>query len=287
MRHLLLVLLPLAGCFQPTFELDDSLVCGEDFLSWTGGLTFHVLQGDGDGGFDYDPVGHAKRVSGAYDLETGDFSWDTTYDEGDALLSEAVEGYGRVWKDGDLDLISTVHETYVDETTRSYTVRDERWGCDVERRIEDESGAIETERGWLQEGRYDYERRWFVFGRDLKATGSRNSDGSYSEELAYENGETKYNYTETGDPDGYIFREFVDRDISRMDGYSERWSSGTEHWEYKHRVDGISYYWDYEFDFYGNGSGTLTWKSESCDLKFKEGTCRKKNCTDGSKGLCW
>lgn len=287
MRRLLLFMPLFTGCFQTTFELDDTLVCGEDFLSWTGGLTYHILQGDGDGRFDYEPIGRAERIVGAYDLETGDFSWETTYSADEAILSQAVEGYGRVWKDGDLDIVSTVQETHLDESTSSYTVRDERWGCDIERRIEDEAGGVQTERGWLQEGRYDYERRWFVFGRNLKATGSRNADGSYTEELLYENGDTKYDYTESGDADGYIYRDFVDRDISRMDGYFERWATGTEHWDYKHRVDGISYYWDYEVDYFGDGTGALTWKSESCDLKFKEGTCRKKNCTDGSQGLCW
>jgi hypothetical protein len=287
MRLFLLALPLVAGCFQPIFKLDDALVCGEDFLNWTGGLTYHVIQGNGDGRFDYDPVGRAQRLSGAYDLETGDFSWETTYGDDDALVSEIVEGYGRVWKDGDLDIVSNVHQTFVDGSAWSYTVRDERWGCDVERRISDESGSIETERGWLQEGRYDYERRWYFFGRDLTATGSRNPDGTYSEELIYENGDTKYNYTETGDVEGYVYRDFVDRDVSRMDGFFERWATGAEHWDYKHRVDGISYYWEYDIDFYGNGTGTLTWKSETCDLKFKEGTCRKKNCTDGSKGSCW
>ena len=287
MRLFLLALPLVTGCLQPTFELDDSLVCGEEFLSWTGGLTYHVLQGSGDGSFDYDPSGHAERTAGMYDLHTGDFSWETTYDESASLVSEAVEGYGRLWKDGDLDIVSTVHQSFVDGSSWDYTIRDERWGCDVERRMEDETGHIETERGWLLEGRYDYERRWYFFGRDLTATGSRHPDGSYTEELAYENGETKYNYTETGDEEGYIYRDFVDRDVSRMDGYNERWATGAEYWNYKHRVDGISYYWEYDIDFYGNGAGTLTWKSESCDLKFNEGTCRKKNCTDGTKGLCW
>lgn len=287
MRWLLILSLPLFGCIKPVFELEPELICGEDFLSWTGGLTFHVLQGNGDGSFDYDPVGSAERVVGQYDLETGDFNWEVSYSDDSAKQSESVEGFGRVWKDGDLDIYSTVTTAYLDGSEEIRAVRDERWGCNVYRRLEDETGSMETETGSFLEGRYDYDRRWFSYGRDLTASGSVNPDATYSEILDYENGDTKFEYAETGDADGYIYRDFVDRDSSRMDGYFERWATGAEHWDYKHRVDGVSYYWDYEFDYDGNGSGTLTWKSESCDLKFKEGTCRKKNCTDGTKGLCW
>ena len=287
MRWLFIAFLPLSGCIQPVFQLEPELVCGEDFLSWTGGLTFHILQGNVDGSFDYDPVGHASRVSGFYDLETGDFDYAVAFAEDSAQQSEETQGYGRVWKDGDLDVVSTVTTRSLDGSEATLSVRDERWGCDVERRMEWDTGDLETERGWFREGRYDYDRRWFSYGRDLIATGSRLPDGSYSESLSYENGDTKFEYTETGDALGYVLRDFVDRDTSRMDGYVERWATGAEHWDYKHRVDGISYYWEYEFDYDGNGSGTLTWKSESCDLKFKDGTCRKKNCTDGTKGLCW
>ena len=136
MRWCLVLLLPLSGCLTPVFELESELMCSENFLDWTGGLTYHVLQGNGDGTFDYEPMGSATRVAGGYDLVSGDFEWQVTYDDDSAKQTEVVEGYGRVWKDGDLDLVSTSTVTYLDGSAVVTSIRDERWGCDVERRLE-------------------------------------------------------------------------------------------------------------------------------------------------------
>ena len=95
---LVLVFFPLvAGCYVgPVFNVKKGKrTCPDDFLQWTGGLTYHILQGRGDGTFDYVPEqSHIDLVDGFYDLEEGDFWWQTFYTSGNRLDQDLATGAG-------------------------------------------------------------------------------------------------------------------------------------------------------------------------------------------------
>ena len=288
----MMLFLILVGCFQPVFKLDDSLACDEDIFSWTGGLTYHVLQDQKNTGiFDYQPGGDLEnRISGYYDLQTGYFEWEVEYVDGYYKTSEAVSGAGYLWTDGDMDVEAEGTVSYIDGSKGQYSLREERWGCETRARTtwgDDETYLVT---GLYENGAHSYTREWYAKNRAYLAEGVASSDYSYNESLFYKKDSYKLEYDENGDSGGYRKRDFLEKWIQRKEGVLEEYADGRQHWNYVVTDGDREEHWDYTTDFSGNGEGTLIWGNsdqKSCTLKFTEGECKKKQCTSGDNGACW
>ncbi len=270
----------LAGC-APSFLL-DAQTCDEDFLGWHGGLTRHILQGPGDGSFDYDPEGLAEaRIAGAYDLATGDFDYEVSYDPSHWRSGTSIAGYGYAKTNGDLDIEYTTFTTDIRARTFSAEVRERRTGCDVVRRTtygEEEEWHF----GTYAPDRYTYRDESIYNGEPWIVTGTLFSDLSYTDRLQYASTSLTYTYTEEGDADGYSRRVFTQVSSgSRFEGYIERFLDGSEHVFYTGVSTGT---WDYTLDYDGDGTGTYSEGGATCTLTFTGGNCRY-DCS-GSTGQC-
>jgi hypothetical protein len=280
----------LLGC-QQVFEVEEP-TCGENLLSWKGGLTTHVMNGEGDGTFSYDPDSPLiSKMSGEYGLEDGDFSTDATYIDGYFKTSETSSGFGYLWTDGDYDLTSDVTVSFIDESSETYSLRQERWGCETLDRAQavdadGETVVLWTEAGLFDGGFYNYTRSWMEGGLAFSAVGVMGSDHSYSEEVAYERKNYSMTWTQSGATDGSVERDFTENYGWTRDGSLEILPDGTETWDFTISGFGKKQNWNWTVDFAGNGEGTVSWGSDSCELKFTEGSCRRKKCTSGSNGAC-
>jgi hypothetical protein len=130
-RPLFLALpLILAGCpSDPGASVGDNPSCEHDPHDWYDNPFAALLQADG-GEFSYDPIGDAViERSGSYDFETGDYLTTTTYAEEHPYVVVMGEGYGTIYDNGDLDLISKA--TYEDVLGEHWAeqVRTKRQGC--------------------------------------------------------------------------------------------------------------------------------------------------------------
>jgi len=285
-RWLFLLPVVLVGCGiggGPQFSIKNRS-CNEDYLTWTGGLTFDLLQGQGDGTFDFDPTGQMEsELSGTYNLQTGDFNWDVSYDPTHWRTDTSVTGYGYAMTNGDLDLKYTT--TTVDTLGASYSadVRMQRTGCDVQRRIDYGGGSVAEETGTFQNGEYDYENDSDYNGSPWVVQGALHNDQSYTESLDFSDSQFTYSYTDNGDADGYSKRIFTQtQGGSTFQGYIEDFLDGTSHVHYTVDSDGI---WDYQTDYSGNGTGTFTQSGTTCNLTFTNGNCAY-DCGNSQTGSC-
>jgi hypothetical protein len=131
MRRLIpLALIALAGCKDnPGDRLGEHLSCEHDPHEWYDNPFASLLQGDG-GEFDLDPIGDSViRRSGSYDFETGEYSVVSTYAEEHPFVTVQSEGYGTIYDNGDLDLITKAVTTDVLGETWAEQVRTKREGC--------------------------------------------------------------------------------------------------------------------------------------------------------------
>ncbi len=108
---------------------EEPLSCEHDPHSWYDNPFASVLVGDG-GVFDLDPIGDSvvARV-GAYDVETGDYEYLSTYAEEHPYVTSWGEGYGTIYDNGDLDLITKVVVEDVLGDSWAEQVRTKRSGC--------------------------------------------------------------------------------------------------------------------------------------------------------------
>jgi hypothetical protein len=142
MRAEIFLALPLflVACFDSVGEFEAAdLSCEHDPHGWFDNPFASLLESDG-GAFDIDPHGDIiTGRSGVYDLETGAYSHSTSYHADYPTVSAEGEGYGTIYDNGDLDLITKV--TYED-------VLGERWASQVRTKREGCTGSVKrTELG--------------------------------------------------------------------------------------------------------------------------------------------
>jgi hypothetical protein len=266
------------------FVLDAELSCDVDYLSWTGDLTYAILQGSGDGAFDYDPPGDVEsKLTGQYDLATGDFSYDVEYDPEHYRVSSVVSGYGYAAENGDLDIeYSVVTEDLLGDTW-TVVLRLERVGCDV------------TTQWFADDGTY-YERQGAFAAEGFAYT--QTVDALYAEGLIRPDltrSETKTGETASGvaydgasesDGNGYTITDWVQvnepEDWTAI-GYDESFLDGSSHRHYEFDSED-DYTWDQNVDYAGDGAGTYVGDGFTCDLRFVDWVCTY-DC-DGQTGSC-
>lgn len=282
------------GCYVgPVFRVKQKKqTCPEPFLIWGGGLVAHVDAGRGDGSFAYTPADPLLDwVEGSYDLKTGDFSYVNDYIGDSYRAIDEVSGYGTIWRDGDMDLFYDVTATTDEDDEFSYSVREQRLGCEQERWVfltdlmedpddEDEPVPTEVWAGEYTGGEFVYEHRFGKYGEVLVAEGVSEADGTYTEELDYEEDGIVIQWEEEGDGEGGIRREFYENVGNVLEGYWERELSGTLVVEYVYDpLASPAQTWDYRVTERGNGNGSLEIGENRCDIDLDEWECTLEDCS--------
>lgn len=291
MRPVLLSTLILAGCLGgESFRIRDAS-CPADFTDWTGGLTYHLLQGSGDGSFSYDPEGDVEReISGEYDLSTGDFEWDVTYAPAHYRTSTQVDGYGYANTNGDLDVLYTVVDTDVLGASRSTEIRTIREGCEVDqlRRV-DGAGYDIVHSGTYAAGLYVYEDTVEVGSYSYALEGSLRSDHTLEADLEQTDSDYEYTGQRTADLlEGSSRTDWEHRVLAEdliYAGYDETWMDGREHRHYSVDYEGDTITWDYTVDYRGNGTGTYSQSGLQCDMTYQSWSCTME-CSNGNTYEC-
>ncbi len=148
MRRLRPLLLLVPGLLSSGCGLD--LVCRKDPHSWydASNATYTLLEADFTGQlgkFDFDPRGQANSGrKGSYSLKDGDLAWVDSYKSSHYLEERKGEGYGTIYDNGNLDLLTKVTWTDVLGDTWAQLLRVERTRCE---------GSIV---------RYDFDPDWTV-----------------------------------------------------------------------------------------------------------------------------
>ena len=282
----------LQGCYVgPVFRVKErKMTCAEPYLIWGGGLVAHVDAGKGNGTFSYDPADNLiEWVEGAYDLKTGDFAYYNDYAPDSYRAKDEIDGYGTIWRDGDIDVIYDVEAITDEEDTFQYRVREQRLGCEMERWVEltdlvvDEDAPIPTEvwTGEFTEGVYQYVHRFGLYGMVMEAEGETQPDGTYTESLRFEDaGGASIVWDESGDGDGGVRREFDEQVGSSLEGYWEREKNGDLTVEYLFEpVAAPQQAWDYVVNERGNGGGSLEIGTNRCDIALDLWDCVLEDCT--------
>jgi len=291
-----LVLLPLwcfaaAGCV-PVFKLDKKdRSCEEDFIEWGGGLTHHVDAGNGTGEFSFyneNPI--IDLTEGRYDLETGDFEWSDQYLEAAHRDLARYVGGGTLWRNGDLDLEYQMELHYSDQTNAVFDVRQERFGCDENFRIQstEDDTDLEFITGTFTGGQYEYTHEW-IFGSVVAvSTGTLRPDLSYTEIIDFEDGPVVLVHVEDGDGQGNATRQFEYEDgYITLEGTWDQGIEGTLSMDYTSKSQGAKkQIWSYHYDALGNGAGTWEQGPVTCDLLFELGECKRRKCSDDTNGKC-
>ncbi len=131
----LLPFLAALGCNRGGLTPED-LSCQYDPHDWYDNAFYTLLQADDSGAWDFDPIGDSivGRV-GSYGFETGDYESVNSYAEEHPYIEVSAEGYGTIYANGDLDLISkSIYRDVLDDSWAVQT-RTERSGC---------SGSVRT-----------------------------------------------------------------------------------------------------------------------------------------------
>lgn len=276
----------LAGCVLG-FELDDkALTCAADPYDWGAGLTTHLVNGEKDGTFDYDPDdGQVARVDGSYDLASGDFAWTATFVADSWRTTDEVDGFGSASVNGDLDVAFTLVSETGEGPAQSYDVRDVHLGCDLSRTIEDAAGGVRVYDGVFTGGGLDYVHTYVESDVLLEAVGRSESDGSFVETVDLAEEGIEWTSTETGDTDGVVIREY-DRTFPELEvhGSWTRHPDGTLEVESVYNpADTPVETWTYTVDAAGDGDGKLKVAPDAtrCDLVFVAWDCTQQGCDEG------
>lgn len=280
-----------SGCYVgPVFELkkESKRTCEDDFFSWGGGLTHHVVQGPGDGTFDYDPTGDlVDRVDGFYDLDVGDFWWWTYYKDDSHRVTDHATGFGTLWRDGDMDVEYTLDVAWADGVDRTYEVRTKRYGCEETTQTGDEDGPISVVEGVWSTDAFTYVTEWIAGPILVTAEGVQSADGAWVESEDLEDGDLVMRYDESGDGDGGIVRSFLVGDgVVEVEGSWERFVDGEVVFSYtSKRVGTKRETWSYTLNGEGRGEGVWDQDGVSCDLVFEDFECARQGC-GASNGVC-
>lgn len=278
---LLMALAACGGAAEPQFLVSETPACEHDVRVYDRGLfAYLAADTDGDGAFELSfDEGLVRSVSGSYNLATGAFGYNETFEEGHYRVSREVYGQGVVWTDGDVDLSYQVIDTFTNEGQLGNVVRERRIGCDVERYYSDfEDNVVLVESGVVGGERYSYVRRQYDDGRVLETTGTLSPEGEWNEELAYTLDEVLYVHEERGRANGVVTRSFSHTDGTWVSqGVAELKKDGTRTYEVAVQEEGQQVDWAYSVDMDGDGSGTTTtnngFADQECDLSFSNFSC--------------
>ncbi len=267
-----------AGCAAERFGVHGS-DCDARFWRWSDDLTGHLMAGNRrEGSWDYDPIGRVQaRNRGQYSFETGDFSWQVGFDPAHYRRTAEVEGFGYAAPNGDLDLLYTRRTTFIDDDVREVEVREERVGCDLTRTTT-AGASFEAFEGTFSRGFIDYTR----------VTGDRIAEGTLARAGTWFETRTGPGYSATarGDADGASTEEWEEQAGStNYVGVTELFIDGSAHYRYTQREGDVSLVWEYEVDFFGDGTGTVSGENLSCTLTFTRGVC-DYDCGGGDAGRC-
>ncbi len=288
---ILSTLLLLTGCLGgETFRIKDSS-CPADFTDWTGGLTYHLLQGSGDGSFSYQPSGNVEReIVGDYDLSTGDFQWVVSYAPAHYRTSTVAEGYGYANTDGDLDVLYTLVETDILDSSRTTEVRTIREGCDVDQISRVAGAGYDVHHsGTYTKGQYAYEDSVDVGTYSYALDAVLGSDQTLEASLLQSDKGYEYTADRIADLDeGTSRTDWVQQnkeDDLTFQGYDETWLDGRRHTHYSFDYEGDTITWDYTVDYRGDGTGTYEQPGLECDITFQSWECTMQ-CSNGQAYDC-
>lgn len=277
----------LGGC---STWLDGQPACNLGVYSWSDDLLAHILTGEGDGVFSYDPEDVPRvALDGKYDVENGDFSWTTDYADTYFLRNESVEGYGTSYHNGDLDLLYTRQvEDMLGESSTS-NVRTKRTGCSmtIARWSEEDMGDLRVESGTYSD---DETYQWEGTYGDYALSGALRSNLSHT--LAYSLPDGSVDsftaYKPEGTADEEVSGAWDNRGRTFEATVHTRFDGGREG-SYTVLEDDGSLYLNLTTNYAYDGSGTETQVDADggrCDLVVAANGDCSYSCDDGSSGSC-
>jgi hypothetical protein len=287
MMRISLAFLLLAGC-RPGFELDPEPSCNAPMFDWTGGLTFQVLRGPGDGTFDYDPRGDdVTERRGAYDFDTGAFSWEDRFAAESYRSFSVADGFGTVEASGDLDLTYTTSSVDRRGVEELWHLQEERVGCVEKGTAADGEGQIlRWELLYGARSLSRFETREYAHGGSVVRAVTEHADLSYEGEGRHAERGYLETWAETGDlGTGYSRQDFANQwdDGTRGAGVTERFGDGSRHvhqW-YTDPLQ-VSWTWDFTVSYDGDGSGSVEIDGAPCAVSYWDWQCTLR-CGEGDR----
>ncbi len=282
---MLLALLSLAGCVT---WIDEQPACRFDVAPWSDDLEAHIMSGDGSGAFDYDPVDTPRNdIKGRYNVNTGDYTWSTTYANSYYITAGSVSGYGTAYHTGNLDILQTTTLTDVLGNTLTGNERTRRQGCNTttETWSQDDQSDLFTSTGTYTS---DTSYTWTADVPGYTWKGSMQSNLSRTETVTADDG--SYASQITTKPEGTAEGTIAFTDTSGDDfsgSYKMRFDGGTEETlaETKNGAAVASIVTNYNYD--GSGTETDTYADGSrCDFSIATDQSCTYSCSDGSTGSC-
>jgi hypothetical protein len=279
-------LLALVAC---TSWIDQRPACKYDVYEWSDDLLAHILTGEGDGAFDYDPEDVPRqKLTGSYKPASGNFAWEAAYAQDYWLHAAEVSGYGTAYHNGNLDVLYTETLTDALGEVSSTEHRVYRKGCSVVTDTwitGDEQNAIERTGEYDSDDSYHWEADipgyHFQGGmrRNLSTTFNQDAEnGTYSE---------SYAWSPDGTAEGVWSGDCVDTGCNCDASYLVRFDGGEES-DIHITCDGEPYA-EYHGIYEYSGAGTAHYDyadGSTCDLiSDDDGSCRY-TCSDGSQGNC-
>lgn len=280
----MLFALTLLGC---SAWIDQEAACDQDVYYWSDDLLAYIMEGDGSGEFEFDPVDTPRtNLMGIYAAEDGDFAWVASYDQGYYLRKSEVQGFGTVFHNGNLDLLFT--ETVTDMLGDVFVSehRVQRTGCNMTVASWPEDGSVDD--AILMEGSYQGGSKW--------AWAFESGGYDYSGELRSDLTRTTviegddYDYETVAGPDGITTGEFdiPCGDTFTCEGTSTRNFDGSLDEHYQVLDDGDDYAEvTTELDY--DGSGVITYEFEdgpTCEYTYDEDGDCEYECDDDTDGDC-
>jgi hypothetical protein len=296
---MIVVFLLACSSVPPEYQhwFDQEPACDVEVYAWSDDVLAHVLTGDGDGSFDYDPEDRPRtQVDGTYNAGSGNIGWQASYHEDYWLERGTVEGHGTVFHNGDLDVEYTETTTDVLEVESAVAYRVERTGCSMTTWRWDPEG--EAADALELSGDYDGDR--FTFSGDDGDYEYRGSfDSDHRRTFGYESEDgTASSWAETG-ADGVTQSEWTLLDDACIDGEEDLRCTGTGTTAFDGSTEA-----DWTLDQDGNevarqheefaydGDGTIVYEYEDgeewveCVYTYEQGTCSGVECDDGKKHRC-
>jgi hypothetical protein len=269
----------------------EEAACGLDPYDWSDDALGHVLQGDGDGAFSYDPLDEPRaEISGAYYPATGEFTWSVAYVDRSYLTGTEVEGYGTVYHNGNLDLLYTATSTDVLDNEGAAEVRVIREGCATEWWSWPEDDPDDV---FYRSGEYTSETtlRWTAEADGGSYEGTYAADQSSTSD--YEADDGSWEVGTTTSPDGTSVSAFAGASgciiaDTTCEGTQTEAIDGSVRYESVLWSDGEDYA-EAEGDFAYDGDGELVIAYEvgvTCTFDFDEGGCDTYACDNGDEGSC-
>lgn len=274
----------LPGCVT---WLDEAPTCSFEVAPWSDDLLAHIMSGDGSGSFDYDPEDAPRNtVAGAYNVNTGDYSWSIAYANTYFLVDGSVEGYGTAYHNGDLDILQTTVETDVLGAQFLTNERTRREGCQMTSEYwseDDESDLFATFGTYTSATSFE----WTADVSGYTVQGSMHENLSRTE--TYEADDGSYYTQITTKPEGV-----AEGDIAYTSGaydfagtYKRRFDGGEEY-TLAQTEDGetVANIVD-DFNYDGSGTETQTYPDGSrCTFTIEANSSCTYACSDGSSGSC-